>query len=390
MQIAEQAFRVFVVDDDSSARLTAIAALDSTEFSVRQFSTAQEMLDALDDFASDTPDLILLDIEMPGVNGIEACRTLRRNGHDAVQVMFVSAHNNLETRLAAYDVGGNDFIVKPYELEELARKVHVTHQYAARRHDLGSQVRYAQQTAFTAMSSMGEMGIVLDFLRNSFACDTPAALAAKLFDALRQYDLSGLAKLRSHDEWQYFSSKGECTPLECSILEHAATMDRIFQFRDRLTINYANVTLIFQPLPLDDPERVGRLRDHLAVLAEGADAHLKALEIAQRQRVQTMGIGEAVRELTETLGDIDQLQASHRVQAAEIDEEYLEGLINAFVHLGLSEIQEAELADMAQLTHQKLAALRDEGSNVSNHLRDVVRKLEQLVWMERSDTQAAK
>jgi DNA-binding response OmpR family regulator len=379
MQIADQPFRVFVVDDEASARLTAVAALDSTEFSVSEFSNAQEMLEVLDDFASETPDLILLDIEMPGVSGIEACRTLRANSHDAVQVMFVSSHNGLETRLTAYDAGGNDFIVKPYELEELARKVRVAHQCAIRRRDLGSQVRYAQQTAFTAMSSMGEMGIVLDFLRNSFACDTPAALAAKLFDALCQYDLSGLAKLRCHDEWQYFSSKGECTPLECSILEHAATMDRIFQFRDRLTINYDRTTLVFQPLPLDDPERIGRLRDHLAVLAEGANAHLQALEIAQQQRIQTMGIGEAVVELSATLEEVDRLQAEHRLRAAEIDETYLEELIAAFVHLGLSEDQENTLADMAQHTHRQLSELRDENSSVGNHLRDVARKLNRLV-----------
>ena len=379
MQTPEQPFHVCIVDDEASARLTAIAALDTTEFSVREFHNAQELLDALNDFASEAPDLILLDIEMPGMIGIEACRRLRATGNDTVQVMFVSSHNDLETRLTAYDAGGNDYIVKPFELAELTRKVDVARQCAARRRDLGTQMQFAQQTAFTAMSSMSEMGIVLEFLRNSFACDTPAALAARLFDALRQYGLDGLAKLRVSREWQYFSSKGECTPLECSILEHAGTMDRIFQFRDRLTINYPSITLVFHPLPLDDPERVGRLRDHLAVLAEGADTHLQALEIAQRQRVQASGIGEVIIELSKTLEEVDRLQAEHRLRAAEIDEAYLEDLITTFIHLGLSDHQERTLADMAQHTHQKLAALRDENSSVGDRLRDAARKLNRLV-----------
>jgi|JI61114BRNA_FD_contig_61_1826474_length_3339_multi_2_in_0_out_0_3 DNA-binding response OmpR family regulator len=379
MQTPEQPFHVCIVDDEASARLTAIAALDTTEFSVREFHNAQELLDALNDFASEAPDLILLDIEMPGMIGIEACRRLRATGNDTVQVMFVSSHNDLETRLTAYDAGGNDYIVKPFELAELTRKVDVARQCAARRRDLGTQMQFAQQTAFTAMSSMSEMGIVLEFLRNSFACDTPAALAARLFDALRQYGLDGLAKLRVSGEWQYFSSKGECTPLECSILEHAGTMDRIFQFRDRLTINYPSITLVFHPLPLDDPERVGRLRDHLAVLAEGADTHLQALEIAQRQRVQASGIGEVIIELSKTLEEVDRLQAEHRLRAAEIDEAYLEDLITTFIHLGLSDHQERTLADMAQHTHQKLAALRDENSSVGDRLRDAARKLNRLV-----------
>lgn len=379
MDTAASPFCIFIVDDESSARLTALAALDAPAFALHEFATAQALLAALADGDSPSPDLILLDIEMPGMNGIEACRTLRANGHEAVQVIFVSSHNDLDTRLAAYDVGGNDFIVKPYDLDELARKVCVAHQCAARRHELGAQAHYAQKTAFTAMSSMAEMGVLLDFMRDSFASTTPEALADKLFNALRQYDLDGLAKLRSHEAWQYFSAHGECSPLECGILDHAATLDRIFQFRNRLAINYPNVTVVFQPLPLDDPERVGRLRDHLAVLAEGADARLLAMETARRQQVQVGGIREAVIELTATLAEIDRLQASHRLQAAEIDEAYLEDLVDAFVHLGLTEGQESALADMAQRTHLQLAALRDESSNVGNHLRDVARKLDQLV-----------
>lgn len=379
MDATAQLFNVYVVDDDPSARLITHAVLDMPEFAVCEFTDAPALLATLQDFDAAAPDLILLDVEMPGIDGIEACRRLRADGNDTVQVMFVSSHDDLETRLAAYDAGGNDYIVKPYELDELARKVDVARQCATRRRELGAQMQYAQKTAFTAMSSMSEMGIVLDFLRNSFVCDTPAALAARLFDALRQYGLDGLAKLRSDQDWQYFSSKGECTPLECSILEHAGTMDRIFQFRDRLTINYPYITLVFHPLPLDDPERVGRLRDHLAVLAEGADAHLQALEIAQRQRAQASGIGEAVVELSATLEEVDRLQAEHRLRAAEIDEAYLEDLVAAFVHLGLSEDQERALADMAQHTHQQLAALRDESSSVGDRLRDVARKLNRLV-----------
>lgn len=374
-------FQIFIVDDEPTARLTARAALADADdhLALHEFPDAAALLDSLNDFDSPSPDLILLDIEMPDMDGIEACRRLRAAGNDTAQVIFISSHNDLETRLLAYDAGGNDYIVKPFELAELARKVEVARQYAVRRRELGAQMQYAQQTAFTAMSSMSEMGIVLEFLRNSFACDTPAALAARLFDALRQYDLNGLAKLRGNGEWQCFSSKGECTPLESSILEHAGTMDRIFQFRDRLTINYPYITLIFHPLPLADPERVGRLRDHLAVLAEGADAHLQALEVALRQRAQASGIGEAVIALSATLGEVDRLQAEHRLRAAAIDEAYLTDLVAAFVHLGLSEDQERALADMAQHTHQQLAELRDESSDVADRLRDVARKLNRLV-----------
>lgn len=370
------AMKIAIVDDDPVARLVAATALDAPAYTLSEFGDGQALLAAV---AGDMPDLILLDIEMPGMNGIETCRALRAAGHDSAHVMFVSAHNDLDTRLIAYDAGGDNFIAKPYESEELVRKVEVAQLYIQRHRELGDQARCAQQTAFAAMSYMAEMGVVLEFLRASFASDTRDALAAALFGALRQYGLDGLLRLRDGDTWRSYSSRGECTPLEASILGHAASMERIFEFRDRLSVSYPNITLIVHPLPLDDPERVGRLRDHLAVLAEGADTRLTAMDNLRRQQRQASGIGDAVAELSATLGEIDRQQAAHRLQAVEIDEAYLEDLVAAFVHLGLSEDQERTLADMAQHTHGQLAALRDADSTVSDRLREVARKLERLV-----------
>lgn len=368
--------KVFIVDDDATARLTAAAALDAPDFAVSEFPDAAALLAAVE---QEVPDLVLLDIEMPGMDGIAACRALRAAGHDVPQVIFVSAHNDLETRLVAYEAGGNDFIVKPYKLEELAHKVRNLQHYADHLRDLAMQAQDAQRTAFTVMSAMAETGVVLEYLRAFFACENPDALAAKLLEALRQFELDALVELRTAAGRRCHASRGLCSPLECSILEHAAGMDRIFQFRDRLAINYPGVTLIALALPVSDPDRIGRLRDHLAILAEGADARLQAMEIARRQLTQTAGIAAAIVDLTGTLEEIDRISAAHRLRAAEIDEAYLADLIDAFVHLGLTEDQEATLANMAQRTHTELAELRDEGSGVSDRLREVARRLEKLV-----------
>lgn len=379
MGAAVQSFHIFVVDDDASARMIAGAALESLDCVMREFADAPALLAALDDIETSVPDLILLDIEMPGMDGIEACRRLRAAGNASTQVLFLSSHNDLETRLAAYDAGGNDFIVKPYELDELARKVGVARQTAAQHSALDVQTQFAQKTAFTAMSSMAEMGVVQDFLRASFACDSLAALAARLFEALRQYDLDGLAKLYGNDTWHCFSSKGACSQLETGILDHAGTLERIFQFGNRLTINYPDITLLVYPLPLDAPDRVGRLRDHLAVLAEGLQMRLQAMKTEQAKRLQSAGIARALDDLLLSLDTIEKSHAAHRLRAAEIDENYLREQVNAFVHLGLSEDQENHLAEMAQRTHAELASLRELDGSVSDQLRGVTTRLRSLL-----------
>lgn len=376
MSSPEQSFPIYLVDDDANARLIATEVLNMQGFSVCEFSDGATLLAAAE---TDAPDVILLDIEMPGMDGITACRALRTAGLRNTQIIFISAHNNLDMRLTAYEVGGNDFIAKPYEPAELVRKVDMARLNAAHRRELLDQVQYAQRTAFSAMSSMAEMGVLLEFLRESFSCETIEALAGKLFNTLREYDLTGLFAMRSSTGQLCFSPHGTCTPLECSILEHSSGLERIFQFRNRLVINYPTVTLLVHLPPDADAERVGRLRDHLAVLTEGAAARLLAMETMQRQLAQASGIRVAVAELTQTLVEIDQLQAAHRLRATEIDQAYLEELIDAFVHLGLTEDQEQTLAEMAQHTHMQLASLRDESSNVGDNLREVVRKLDRLI-----------
>jgi CheY-like chemotaxis protein len=370
--------KIFVVDDDIVARMIVIDQLSDPRYTLREFADGASLLAAM----ADAPDLILLDIEMPGMNGIEACRAIRQAGNTQVNVIFVSARDDLDARLAAYDAGGSDFIIKPYPAEELAQKVRVADSSLEQRSDRSRQARFAEATAFTAMSSMGEMGALLQFLRRSYACSDPDQLAGEVLDAARQYDLPCLLQLRFGGERRCYSSKGACSPLEASILDHTSEMDRVFQFRDRLAINYPAITLLVQSLPLEDEERVGRLRDHLATLAEGADARLLAMG-GERLRVeQASGIGQAVTDLTQALDDLGRNQARLRALAMEIDQRYVVDMVQTCIQLGLSEDQEATLLDLAQRTQAQKDSLLDDQYSLGDTLSAITVKLKKLAVHE--------
>jgi CheY-like chemotaxis protein len=366
--------KIFVVDDDVTARLLALDALRESGHELRELATGAALLEA----ATEGPDLILLDIEMPGMDGIAACRALCQEGLDPARVIFVSSHDDLETRLAAYDAGGSDYLVKPYAAQELVLKVRVAEAMLGQRADLAAQASYARDTAFTAMAAMGEMGSVLHFLRASFACREPEALARAMFDSLADLGLPGLVEIRLPDGRHDYSSQGACTPLEVSILGHAEGMGRIFQFRDRLVVNYPGLTLVVNRLPLDDPDRIGRLRDHLALMVEGASEKVLAQGHEQRRQQQAGMLQALAADLGQTLLSIDGRQAETRMRALQIDSDYLEELVRAFVHLGLTDAQENALAAMAEHTHLQLAHLLDEDHGISDHLRAVAEQLRQL------------
>ncbi len=367
--------KIFLVDDEPMLRMLIADDLTGPERAISEYASGKALLAAIDE----APDLILLDIEMPDMDGITACRAWRDAGHEDTQIIFISSHDDLEIRLKAYDAGGNDFIVKPFEAAELQRKVRVAEATLKQKSALAEQASFAGQTAFTAMSTIGEMGVIQQFMRASFAASSIEAVVAAMFEALQQYGVPGLVEVRLGIAPRRFSASGCCTPLEEALLGHAATMERIFQFHDRMAINYPAVTLLLTALPLDDPDRVGRLRDHLAVLVEGAHTRLQALETEQAKATQSLGISQALTTLVATLEEVERNQAAYRLRAAEIDTNYLRDLVNAFVHLGLSEDQENRLADMAQRTHGELAELRDMDGTVSDKLRAVVGQLRKLM-----------
>ncbi len=110
--------RVLVVDDDAPLRTSLRRALAYEGYTVRE---AEDGQDALRDALSHPPDLVVLDLMMPGIDGIEVCRRLRE-GSD-VPVLMLTARDEVQDRVAGLDSGANDYLCKPFALEELLARV---------------------------------------------------------------------------------------------------------------------------------------------------------------------------------------------------------------------------------------------------------------------------
>jgi len=112
---------VLVVDDNAENRALAKATLEDEDYRVVLATTGEEGLAA---FERERPDCVLLDIRMPGMDGITACKRLRElpGGRD-VPILFVTAQRDLDTFDQAQGAGGDDFIMKPFRPTELIARV---------------------------------------------------------------------------------------------------------------------------------------------------------------------------------------------------------------------------------------------------------------------------
>lgn len=115
--------RVMVVDDDQDFSSYVEALLNSMDVEVALLSSAENLLQAMEEWG---PDLVLLDIVMPGASGVELCRVLRRfvRWHHT-PIMLVTGRVTDEVRLEAYRAGASDFVSKPLIPEELVARVRV-------------------------------------------------------------------------------------------------------------------------------------------------------------------------------------------------------------------------------------------------------------------------
>lgn len=111
--------QLLVVDDEESITELLETALRFIGFEVVTAANGAEALDAVMRHA---PDLIVLDVNMPGLDGFEVCRRIRRDGND-VPVIFLTARDAEEDVRAGFTGGGDDYIKKPFSLEELTLRI---------------------------------------------------------------------------------------------------------------------------------------------------------------------------------------------------------------------------------------------------------------------------
>ena len=114
------ATRVLLVDDEDNLRSMLEAALRHHGFDVTAVDSGRAALELVPEV---DPDLVVLDVMMPDLDGFEVCRRLRSSGR-RTPVLFLTARDSTEDKVRGLTIGGDDYLVKPFSLEELVARVH--------------------------------------------------------------------------------------------------------------------------------------------------------------------------------------------------------------------------------------------------------------------------
>lgn len=111
--------KILVVDDEQAVRESLRRSL---RFNGYEVLTANDGLEAVETVRAENPELLILDIMMPNMDGLEVCRTLRSEGWDR-PILVLTARDGVSDRVSGLDAGADDYLPKPFALEELLARV---------------------------------------------------------------------------------------------------------------------------------------------------------------------------------------------------------------------------------------------------------------------------
>ncbi|MBV1920205.1 MAG: response regulator, partial [Pseudomonadales bacterium] len=239
---------VLVVDDESTNRLLMKSVLKK-RYNVIAFGSGEECVEYL---GKNAVDLIIMDVCMPEMDGYETCKIIKKEIRlRDTPVIFLSAYCALENKLQGYEVGGDDYLTKPYEPEELLIKV--KSQIA-----LKESLAESKDMAMMAITNSSELGTVNNFYERSFSCDTIDNLAHQIIGTCHSFGLECSLQIRSLSGCLNVSStRKQCTALEIDLMAQIRGGERIIHFGRRTAFNFERISLIIENMPRDNESKCG-------------------------------------------------------------------------------------------------------------------------------------
>ena len=148
--------KILIVDDDETI-LRLLGGLLESEYQLAEATSGEQALEMLPAFV---PDLVMLDIMMPGIDGHETCRRIRSSPFGGgIQVMMVSARSSRDEQARAYEAGADDYVVKPFDPHQLCSRVRLHFRLRGALDTIASTAQHSEDTGAQGMAHVHDVTV---------------------------------------------------------------------------------------------------------------------------------------------------------------------------------------------------------------------------------------
>lgn len=365
--------KVLIIDDDKTAqKFISNAIRDNYEV-----KTANDGLSGIEDATHWQPDVILLDVEMPGKNGFETCEEIKRNAlTQHIPIIFISGRSSLRERLISFEAGGDDYLTKPCEKELINAKVNYIYKQTESKKSLNDQVKTAEKIAHDAIKGSAEIGVAIRFVEKIYSITSFANLINELFKTMKEFGLNTSVLIRSSQGDIYKSSADNMiSPLEEDLLLQIKNQGRFYDFGCRTACNFRHITLLIKNMPLSDPERYGRIKDTIPFVLGSIDEKVLALDGQNNVITQAESLTKSTNAIRMTLDNISQQSNNSQEKINEIMRKTMSDLDFMLPRMGLDDDQEASITNRLDQTFMETSECMDVASELKDSLSGIVRLL---------------
>ncbi len=275
--IADSRHTILVVDDDP-INLEILSYCLEEKYEVVYLDASADCIHKVIEIM---PDLILMDINMPDVNGIEICRTLKEKADTQyIPVIFVTASGMLDDKLEGYDVGAADYITKPFESEEVLVKLNIILKGEEEKKLLKQETNSVSHLLLTAMTDISLYGIVINFLQDSISSTTINSVAKHLLAATNSLGAQCSLQLRGINGAININAGGIYAPTDDDLLSRCATSsERFIEKGRKLIVTHESVSALVNHIHVPNSGDYEQMKDILNILLGVANSKIQFLNI---------------------------------------------------------------------------------------------------------------
>lgn len=368
--------KILAVDDDSISRKMIGRALTDSDFSL---SFAEDGETGLSMALQELPDIIILDVEMPGMNGYEVCVQLRTNDLTReIPVVFLSSHSTLRERMQGYEVGANDYLVKPFENEDLIAKMRILARYSEEHRILKERYHQAERTAMIALTGTSELSLAMNFVEKSQSFVQYNDLAEALLQLCLQLQLNCILLILEDQEKQWYSLDDAISPLEKEMISMVDRGQRQVDFGSRTILNYHNLSLLVKNMPLEDMDRYGRMKDLLPLLLNAVDNRINAIRTDIALNGQQQDLLLSFSQIRGRLYFLAKKLIEKQQQSNDTLQKLVSELNTDLIGMGLEDDQEAYLLDRLDSAIEQAAEKIDSSTLLYYTFTQILDNLKQI------------